>query len=164
MFGRSEWVEAPWSAEQESAEDFRRARLGAFYNRLARRLKSRLAGERSCCGNCCDSLACFPDRVGDLRRRPGTKKEFETVETSKITGSVGRCRAFDGDFAPACSCTRARWERIARAFRKGSPLPPVELYKVSGEYFVYDGNHRVSVARYHRAVALDALVTEFSAP
>ena len=46
----------------------------------------------------------------------------------------------------------------------GKFLPPVELYKLGGEYFVLDGNHRVSVARYRGIAAVDAMVTEFLAP
>ncbi|MGH3089675.1 MAG: hypothetical protein ACRDSJ_20510 [Rubrobacteraceae bacterium] len=47
------------------------------------------------------------------------------------------------------------------AFAEGKHLPPVELYKVGERYFVYDGNHRVSVARHRKAAAIDAIVTEF---
>jgi len=37
----------------------------------------------------------------------------------------------------------------------------VSLYKLDGVYFVLDGNHRVSVARYHGVSAVEAEVTEF---
>lgn len=50
------------------------------------------------------------------------------------------------------------------AFREGRALPPVALYKVGEEYFVMDGNHRVSVAHYRGAVAVDAVVTKFILP
>ena len=42
-------------------------------------------------------------------------------------------------------------------------LPPVSLYKVGGFYFVLDGHHRVSVARFHGVEWIDAYVTEFGA-
>jgi len=48
--------------------------------------------------------------------------------------------------------------------REGKWLPPVELYKLGKDYFVADGNHRVSVARYLGVAAVDAVVTEFLAP
>ncbi|CAN5635179.1 MAG: hypothetical protein ACR2N0_06590 [Rubrobacteraceae bacterium] len=32
-----------------------------------------------------------------------------------------------------------------------------------GRYFVYDGNHRVSVARHRGAAAIDAAITTFTA-
>jgi hypothetical protein len=39
-------------------------------------------------------------------------------------------------------------------------LPAVSLYKIGEHYFVRDGNHRVSVARFHGAPAIDAEVVE----
>lgn len=89
------------------------------------------------------------------------ERAFETVEVRKIVGSVGRCWAFDAGFLPVCSCSAERWRRVHRALVEGKALPPVELYNLGGAYFVVDGNHRVSVARYRGAVAVDAVVTEF---
>jgi hypothetical protein len=54
-----------------------------------------------------------------------------------------------------------RWKRIDRAFWRSEELPPVSLYKVEGFYFVLDGHHRVSVARYHGVEWIEAYVTEF---
>ena len=54
-----------------------------------------------------------------------------------------------------------RWKRIDRAFRTGIELPPVSLYLLGGGYFVQDGHHRVSVARFHGVEWIDAEVTEF---
>ncbi len=36
----------------------------------------------------------------------------------------------------------------------------MSLYKIEDYYFVLDGNHRVSVARYHGAETIDAEVVE----
>ncbi|ABG05598.1 hypothetical protein Rxyl_2681 [Rubrobacter xylanophilus DSM 9941] len=46
------------------------------------------------------------------------------------------------------------------AFLRGEDLPPVELYELAGSYFVRDGNHRVSVARFHGLPLIEADVTE----
>ncbi len=43
-------------------------------------------------------------------------------------------------------------------------MPPVELYKMGEAYFVVDGNHRVSVARYHGAQWIDARAIEVGGP
>jgi hypothetical protein len=51
-----------------------------------------------------------------------------------------------------------------RAFHRGEELPPVSLYKIDEYYFVLDGNHRVSVYRYHSVEWIDADVTEFRTP
>jgi hypothetical protein len=40
-------------------------------------------------------------------------------------------------------------------------LPPVELYEMGDAYFVVDGHHRVSVARYHQVPTLEAAVAKF---
>jgi hypothetical protein len=85
------------------------------------------------------------------------------MELSRIVGSSakydwldeGTCR-----YAPS----REMWKRIDRAFRLGLELPPVILYQLGGVYFVKDGLHRVSVARFHGAEWIDAEVIEFRSP
>jgi hypothetical protein len=83
------------------------------------------------------------------------------VEVDEIVGSVGRWRDFDRSFLPARASVGQRWKRIDRAFQRGEELPPVELYKLEEAYFVVDGHHRVSVARYHDVPTLEAAVAEF---
>ena len=147
----------------EAGRDFARARRGAFFGRVFGRLASRFRGGAAI-GSVAERLACF----GEAREASGeavrVRRGLRTVELAKVSGSVGRCLDFDGRFMPTCSCTRDRWERVDRALREGKFLPPVELYKLGDEYFVLDGNHRVSVARYRGGVAVDAVVTEFLAP
>ena len=87
---------------------------------------------------------------------PGMK----TVEVEKIVGSVGRCRDFDSSFLPVKVTMRGRWGRVDRAYHQWVELPAVSLYKIGETYFVVDGNHRVSVARYHGVAAIDAEVVE----
>ena len=83
------------------------------------------------------------------------------VEVDEIVGSVGRWRDFDRSFLPARASMGERWKRIDRAFQRGEDLPPVELYKIGDAYFVVDGHHRVSVARYHEVPTVEAAVAEF---
>jgi hypothetical protein len=110
-----------------------------------------------------DRLICFED----LRKIPGTvgrvHRGTRTVPLGQIGGSVGRCSDFDRDFLPAKASVKERWQRIDRAFHRGEELPAVSLYKVGGFYFVLDGHHRISVARYHGVEWIDADVTEFRA-
>lgn len=72
---------------------------------------------------------------------------LRTGPVDAIVGTVDRTDDFDRRFLPTSSLNRQRWERIARATRRGDTLPPVELYKLGGFYFVVDGHHRISVAR-----------------
>jgi hypothetical protein len=58
---------------------------------------------------------------------------------------------------------RERWGRIDRACYRGEELPAVSHYKISETYFALDGNHRVSVAKYHNVAAIDAKVVELTA-
>ena len=88
---------------------------------------------------------------------------MRTVPVAQIGGSVGRCSEFDRDFMPARASVGERWKRMDRAFHRSEGLPPVSLYKVGGFYYVLDGHHRVSVARYHGVEWVDAHVTEFGA-
>ena len=64
------------------------------------------------------------------------------------------------NFMPLARASPEKWKRIDRAFRLGVELPPVSLLELGGDYFVIDGNHRVSVARFHRVEWIDAEVTE----
>jgi hypothetical protein len=82
-----------------------------------------------------------------------------TVEVSRIVGSVGKHRQFDPNFMPLSKASPEKWKRVDRAFRLGQELPPVSLLELGGDYFVIDGNHRVSVARFHGVEWIDAEVT-----
>ena len=84
----------------------------------------------------------------------------KSVEVGRVVGSVGRWREFDAGFIPA-RASAGRWKRVDLAFRCGEELPPVSLYKIGADYFVHDGNRRVSVARFLGAEMIDAEVTEF---
>ncbi len=131
-----------WHGEGESARGFGRAR-GGFLARLKREMLRRLSGVAPCCS----SLRCFEEAMSTrgLRSRPRVP---EAVAVGSLVGSVGRCGSFDAGFLPVCSCSAERWKRLYAAFLEGKTLPPVELYKVGGAYFVADDNHRVSVARF----------------
>jgi hypothetical protein len=138
------------SVEVQVEADFGRARRRAFFGRVAARLRRE-----------CSRLLAF-DEVGKgylahNRRRLGLRD----VELSKIVGSVGRHDAFDRGFMPTKASLEERWKRVDRAFHYGLDLPAVRLYKVGDSYFVEDGNHRVSVARYQGLEAIEAEVTEF---
>lgn len=141
------------SLEEQLDADFARARRKAVLRRLLACLLGDTTSER---------LPCFEEVRKKLGAVGGVPLGLRVVRLADIAGSVGRrCSEFDEAFLPASERARGRWERIDRAFRRGEELPPVSLYKIGDLYFVEDGNHRVSVARYHGAQWIDAEVTEF---
>jgi hypothetical protein len=133
---------------EQADKDFVRARRRAFVRWLAARFRH-------------EPLPSFDDarrQHGAFNRvRLGTRE----VEVDRIVGSVGRRRDFDRSFMPLWTNAGERWKRMDLAYLRAEDLPPVELYKLGDAYFVLDGNHRVSVARYHGTPTLEAVVTEF---
>lgn len=141
------------SVEAQVEADFDHARRRASL----RRAISRLRGDSKV-------LPAFEDvrkSLGAFNRVP---RRRQTVEVQKVVGSVGRQQDFDACFLPVRSSMSERWENVDRAFQKGKELPAVDLYKIGDAYFVKDGNHRISVARYQGAETIDAEVVEFRSP
>ena len=133
--------------------DFTRARRRARLRELVARIRREHASNR---------LRSFDDvrrerLVANNRLHRGTR----VVEVEEILGSVGRWRDFDRSFLPARASVGHKWKRIDRAFHRAEDLPPVELYEIGESYFVVDGHHRVSVARYHDVPTVEAAVVEF---
>ena len=142
------------SLEEQVDVDFTRARRRALFRRLMSRLRD---------GPASDGLPCFEDLRQKLGAVGGIRVGRRVVRVEQIAGSVGRSSEFDPVFLPTKASVGERWKRIDRAFHRGEELPPVSLYKIGDSYFVADGNHRVSVARYHGVEWIDAEVTEFRA-
>jgi hypothetical protein len=84
----------------------------------------------------------------------------QIVPVDHIIGSEGRYSDFDRRFLPRNEAVEHRWRSIERAMDRLIDLPPVDLWKISDIYFVRDGNHRVSVARWMGQQHIDAIVTE----
>jgi hypothetical protein len=95
-----------------------------------------------------------------LRLRHTIERGIEEVPLDRIVGSLGRDRDFNRLFFPRRGSLRRRWENIRRLAAGMRGFPAIELYKVGDAYFVIDGHHRVSVARYLKAPAIEANVRE----
>jgi len=59
---------------------------------------------------------------------------------------------------------QARWRRIRAAVSRMESLPPVDLQKYDGRYWVVDGHNRIAAALYEGQVAVDAAVQELVPP
>jgi hypothetical protein len=141
--------------EEQVDREFTAARRRA----RMRWLRAKLRGKRGV-----HTLLSFEEQRRILRAYGGIWRGRTTVEISRIVGSAGKHDYFDQGFMPLRTLSRERWKRIDCAFRLGHELPPVTLYKLGRLYFVQDGHHRVSVARFHGAEWIDAEVTEFNVP
>jgi hypothetical protein len=102
----------------------------------------------------------FEEVQGTLRAYNRVHRGIRVVDLEKIVGSVGRSRDFDRYFMPIRAAVGERWKRVDLAIYRDQALPPVSLYKLGDAYFVEDGNHRISVARYHGVPDVEADVTE----
>ncbi len=71
----------------------------------------------------------------------------KTIDLERIIGSVGKYFDFDSKFRPKKHVSGKRFREIKRAMREGKQLPPVKLYQIRNDYYVLDGNHRVSAAK-----------------
>jgi hypothetical protein len=132
----------------DAREDFQRARRAHFAGRAARWLSAR----RRCPG--------MPRSLEDAEGLPRRAGRLEVIPLNAIVGTVEPTTLFDTRFRPASERTRARWERIALAHRKGIALPPIVVLGRPDGYYVVDGRHRVSVALALGLPDIDAYVTQ----
>jgi len=72
---------------------------------------------------------------------------IRTVPMGRIVGSVGRYQDFDSRFRFKGNRPSERLQWIMDAMRRGRPLGPVKLYQIKDDYYVLDGNHRISAAK-----------------
>lgn len=83
------------------------------------------------------------------------------VPVVKIVGTVEKAQDFDKDFNPLREESKGRWSSVYIKYLESGSLPPVILYKVREEYYVYDGNHRISVDKNLNFHSIEAEVYEF---
>jgi hypothetical protein len=136
----------------DSQEDFVRARR--------RRILSRLSATLRRDADDVEVMLPFDEVVAALGRRSERDMGLRSIPLEAIVGTVDRGKEFDRNFRPTSARVRPRFERIAKAQRRGESMPPIDVYKVGELYFVRDGHHRVAVAREHRRDVIDAHVVE----
>ena len=95
-----------------------------------------------------------------IKPKKETYLGMQTIPVNKIIGSEGRYRDFSSAFYPKKEMLRNRWTSIDRARMDDIVLPPISVYSLGGNYFVRDGNHRVSVAKSMGVEFIDAEVVE----
>ncbi len=112
------------------------------------------------------------------QRQPAENKKFEDkqrqedafdkediglqpVALNRIVGSVGRYQDFDHRFHPKSKHPSPRLEKIKAAMAAGKTFPAIDLYRIKDEFYVLDGNHRVSAAMALGHEFIDAHIIEF---
>jgi hypothetical protein len=133
-----------------AARDWRRARRKAFIQGALALIRRRPM-----------NLLPFEDVRTKLHLRNRQYLGLQDVPLDSIVGSVGRYKDFTRTFLPRQDALGGRWQKIDQIANVGGGLPPIELFKVGGAYFVRDGNHRVSIARAQKAPTIEAYVWEY---
>jgi hypothetical protein len=88
-----------------------------------------------------------------------------TIDVDEIAGTaVGGGDQRGGDFLPLKQFRgrnwAGRWQRLRRAHDRLEALPPIDVLKFGGVYWVVDGHNRVGLAKYTGQVGIDANITE----
>jgi hypothetical protein len=103
--------------------------------------------------------------------RNATPRELglQTIDVADIAGTaVGGARQRGGDFLPLkpfrSDNWRARWQRLRSAADRLAILPPIDVLRFGGKYWVLDGHNRVASALYNGQLSIDANVTELRLP
>jgi ParB-like nuclease domain len=86
--------------------------------------------------------------------------ELEIPIRDIVGATDGADGKFDRDFLPTDERSRSRFQAIAFALRQGETLPPIEVYRWHGHYYVSDGHHRVAASRVLGEKSIAAYVTE----
>jgi hypothetical protein len=89
---------------------------------------------------------------------------LRTIDIDEIAGTAVGGAFRGGDFLPLKSARTAnwasRWQRLRKAQDSLAVLPPIDVFKYGGRYWVVDGHNRVALALYGGQVAVDANVVE----
>jgi hypothetical protein len=106
-------------------------------------------------------LAYLPDDTGWAATAPRRRVGLQTIAVDSIAGTTDphKAEAFDRALRPP-DWSRGRWTQLYLAAQRGTPLPPVSVYRVGDEHYLRDGHHRASVARALGADWIEAQVVE----
>lgn len=107
-------------------------------------------------------LCSFEGISRDFHLRSHVYRGVQEVPLDQIVGSTGRDQDFTRRFLPRRRHLRNRWVGIYTLVTGSAGPPPVKLYQVCDAYFVLDGNHRVSVAKYLKTPTIQAEVITFA--
>jgi hypothetical protein len=102
-----------------------------------------------------------PDARYAIPRQLGTR----TIDVDSIAGTaVGPAMQRGMDFLPLKPFRslnwQGRWQRVRAASERLVVLPPIDVVRFAGRYWVVDGHNRVAAALYNGQLAIDANAVE----
>ena len=97
-----------------------------------------------------DQLIDFSSVEPNLGHVSEIRRGVMAIPIKKIVGSIGRYRDFNQEFLPRSKRHDAKYVSILSAVQEGVELPPVQVYQVQDKFFVIDGHHRISVAKFEQ--------------
>ena len=105
----------------------------------------------------------------DVRRATPREIGLRSIDLDEIVGTAVAGAAQRGsDFLPLPAFRSrnwaSRWQRILHAIDNLAILPPVDLVRYGGKYWVLDGHNRIAAAHHVGQVEVDANVTELVPP
>jgi hypothetical protein len=125
------------------------------FARLARERRGRLHRRPT------PGLAYLADDTGWATTAPRRRLGVQTIAVASIAGTTDphKAEAFDHHLRPP-DWSRGRWTQLYLVAQRGTPLPPVSVYRVGDRHYLRDGHHRASVARALGADSIEAYVVE----
>ncbi len=112
-----------------------------------------------------EPLPSLYDLYPEARQARPLEVGLRSIPVDEIRGTaVGGGDQRGGDFLPLkpfrSANWRARWQRLRKAQEELAVLPPIDVVKYAGGYWVVDGHNRVALALYNGQDEIDASVTE----
>ena len=93
---------------------------------------------------------------------------LRTIDVADIAGTAVGGDQRGGDFLPLRPFRgqnwTGRWQRLRKAQDRLAILPPIDVVKYAGRYWVVDGHNRVALALYDGQVGIDANIVELVPP
>lgn len=116
-----------------------------------------------------EPLPSLPELYPEARRARPVETGVRTIDVADIRGTaVGGGDQRGADFLPFREFRgknwSARWQRLRKAQDRMADLPPIDVVKYDGSYWVIDGHNRVGMALYVGQVGIDASVVELVPP
>ena len=115
------------------------------------------------------ALPYLKDVHPDARLARPVQVGLRTIDVDDIAGTaVGGGAQRGGDFLPLKPFRgqnwMGRWQRLRQAQDHLATLPPIDVQKHGGRYWVVDGHNRVALAKYTGQPEIDANIVELVPP